>query len=151
MKLWSLMGRVAFWLGWPALWLQLRGSQRTRVVITADKQVVLVKGWLGTGQWSLPGGGVHKGEAPLTGAIREVQEETGLQIEARQTKLISSGVSHRRGLRFGYKAYRSTLPTTQPLQRQPLELTDIGWFQLDKLNAVNLSADSRAILNNYLR
>ena len=31
--------------------------------------------------WNLPGGGLEKGEAPWQGTIREVKEETGLDVE----------------------------------------------------------------------
>lgn len=31
--------------------------------------------------WNLPGGGLEKGEAPWQGVIREVQEETGLEVK----------------------------------------------------------------------
>ncbi|MFA5023062.1 MAG: NUDIX domain-containing protein [Candidatus Paceibacterota bacterium] len=31
--------------------------------------------------WNLPGGGLEKGETPWQGAIREVKEETGLDVE----------------------------------------------------------------------
>jgi ADP-ribose pyrophosphatase YjhB (NUDIX family) len=36
--------------------------------------------------WNLPGGGLENGEAPWQGVIREVKEETGLDVEI--TKLI---------------------------------------------------------------
>jgi len=32
------------------------------------------------GRWFLPGGGLHYGEEPLTGLVREFEEETGLVI-----------------------------------------------------------------------
>jgi 8-oxo-dGTP diphosphatase len=35
-------------------------------------------GVLGEGRWTLPGGGLEFGEAPEAGAVREVEEETGL-------------------------------------------------------------------------
>jgi ADP-ribose pyrophosphatase YjhB (NUDIX family) len=35
--------------------------------------------WSGVGQWTLPGGGLIFGEAPEAGAIRELEEETGLR------------------------------------------------------------------------
>ncbi len=31
--------------------------------------------------WNLPGGGLEKGEAPWEGVVREVKEETGLEVE----------------------------------------------------------------------
>lgn len=34
------------------------------------------------GRWSLPGGGLELGESLAEGVVREVQEETGLQVEA---------------------------------------------------------------------
>lgn len=34
----------------------------------------------GVGEWSLPGGGLEKGEDPTQSIIREVKEETGLEI-----------------------------------------------------------------------
>ena len=37
--------------------------------------------WSGAGEWTLPGGGLHFGESPRDGAIRELAEETGLSGE----------------------------------------------------------------------
>lgn len=34
----------------------------------------------GAGRWTLPGGGLHFGEDPLDGVVREVAEETGLDV-----------------------------------------------------------------------
>ncbi|MFA5994556.1 MAG: NUDIX domain-containing protein, partial [Parcubacteria group bacterium] len=31
--------------------------------------------------WNLPGGGLEKGESPWQGVVREVKEETGLDVE----------------------------------------------------------------------
>jgi ADP-ribose pyrophosphatase YjhB (NUDIX family) len=35
--------------------------------------------WSGVGEWTLPGGGLEFGESPAAGALRELEEETGLQ------------------------------------------------------------------------
>jgi ADP-ribose pyrophosphatase YjhB (NUDIX family) len=37
--------------------------------------------WSGVGEWTLPGGGLDFGEAPRDGALRELEEETGLTGE----------------------------------------------------------------------
>lgn len=39
----------------------------------------LSEGIPGAGRWTLPGGGVHFGEHPESGLIRELAEETGLE------------------------------------------------------------------------
>ena len=51
------------------------------VAIDDARQMLLVRvapGYTDTGQWTLPGGGLHFGEEPEAGALRELEEETGL-------------------------------------------------------------------------
>jgi 8-oxo-dGTP diphosphatase len=58
--------------------------QQTRVgayiVCVRDGALLLVRFSRG-GRWTLPGGGLDHGERPEDAAVREVEEETGLQIE----------------------------------------------------------------------
>lgn len=42
------------------------------------------------GQWTLPGGGMNFGEHPETTAIREIMEETGLDVEIRTVAAVNS-------------------------------------------------------------
>jgi ADP-ribose pyrophosphatase YjhB (NUDIX family) len=55
------------------------------VLIERDGQVLLGRrsGSVGTGQWGLPMGFIEHDEDFLTAAIREVKEETGLDVEIR--------------------------------------------------------------------
>ena len=55
------------------------GSSRIKngciLLLTGKSRVLMVKER--SGKWGLPGGNLHPGENPLTGALREFTEETG--------------------------------------------------------------------------
>jgi 8-oxo-dGTP diphosphatase len=56
----------------------------TLCFITHDDKVLLLKknpGLFGAGKWNAPGGKLQPGETPDNCAVREVREETGLEIE----------------------------------------------------------------------
>ena len=66
-------------------------------LIRRDGRVLLCRtspGNLGVGMWTLPGGGMNFGEAPEAGALREVEEETGLvgRITGAPTILSDTGL-----------------------------------------------------------
>ena len=117
-----------FWLSWPALWLYLRGSTRCRVIVESDGQILLVKGWHDGEKWSLPGGGLHKGEEPLLSAVREVFEETGIRLEPDQLLELGNDTYNERGLRYGIKQFGCKLAEQPATHKQHLELIAIKWF-----------------------
>jgi 8-oxo-dGTP pyrophosphatase MutT (NUDIX family) len=75
------LGRILAWVTLPLAIVFLRGSHRTRVLVISGDRLLVVKSFIHHGRWSLPGGGVHKGENPLNGAIRELKEETGVVLK----------------------------------------------------------------------
>ncbi|HET9436144.1 MAG TPA: NUDIX domain-containing protein [Candidatus Limnocylindrales bacterium] len=80
-------------------------------VLIADGRILLCRvgpGNLGEGRWTLPGGGLEFGEAPDAGAIREVEEETGLVAEITGPPVIHSdaGVWERRNGTVSYHHVR---------------------------------------------
>ncbi len=65
-----------------------RSREAARVVVT-DRRVALMladtdPGLPGTRWWVTPGGGIDPGESPVEAAVRELAEETGLQVVADQ-------------------------------------------------------------------
>ena len=69
------------------------------------------------GRWTQPGGHLNDGEDPVTGALREVKEETGLDLTSNQLSHLASKVVEKPGggkIRvFAYKAsLGSESPTT---------------------------------------
>jgi 8-oxo-dGTP pyrophosphatase MutT (NUDIX family) len=50
------------------------------VIIVDDQERILLEQRYDNGMWGLPGGGIEPGESVLEAALREVKEETGLDI-----------------------------------------------------------------------
>ena len=63
------------------------------VVVRDDDRILLLE--LSYRPWhSLPGGRIHRGEAPIDGALRELREETGLRADADELELVTQFVLH---------------------------------------------------------
>ncbi len=55
---------------------------RAQVVLLQGDRILLARHQRANGSyWVLPGGSVEQGESPTDAAVREVREETGLEIE----------------------------------------------------------------------
>ncbi len=72
---------VGFWLTKWYWEKQLVHTAGVKVIIHHNQSILLVKSNHGSGLWTLPGGGIETGETIEKTAIREVQEEVGIQIE----------------------------------------------------------------------
>lgn len=59
---------------------RIRRVVRPRVAVVAKDEVLLVKSWVGTGRWELPGGSQKKGETNQEAARRELREEVGADL-----------------------------------------------------------------------
>lgn len=84
-------------------------------VILRDDRILLchvAPGNLGEGRWMLPGGGLDFGEPPEAGAVREVEEETGLIAEVTGPPVVHSdtGTWQRRSGPVRYHHVRFVFP-----------------------------------------
>nr|WP_276612385.1 NUDIX hydrolase [Kineococcus vitellinus] len=101
------------------------------------------------GRWTLPGGGVDHGEHPLAAVVREVHEETGMDVEV--DGLADIAAEHftgrsPRGVLEDFHAVR-ILVTATPLQVREPEVLDVGgstdlarWVPLQEAESVGLVA-----------
>ncbi len=127
-------------------------SEKTRIELTnmvmiEDKHTgkVLVqerlKSWTGL---SFPGGHVEQGESFIDSAVREVKEETGLDIRNLQTCGVIHWVHKTRKDRYIVFLYK-----TNDFSGELLEATDEGrvfWIDPEELKTKNLSSN----FANYL-
>ncbi len=134
-NIWQRVGITAFWVSWPLLYVYLRQSKRTRLLVVSGDKVLVLKNWLGAGKWSLPGGGLHWGEDPKKGAIRELREETGITVTVEQLKPLSQGVASDHGLRHKYTAYLVELTEPLPPKPQRGEVLSVTWLNWQELLA----------------
>ena len=150
-KFWIWLGRFLYVLAWPALYIYLRrGGVRTRLIVTSGDSILLVKDWLGDNSWKLPGGGLHKGEMAEAGAMRELQEETGLIASIHQLKSLGRSVTNGHGFRITIDSFWLELPKTTAPTAQRGEILDAQWLPLDEaLDKQPLSDNTRQLIERW--
>jgi 8-oxo-dGTP pyrophosphatase MutT (NUDIX family) len=138
-----LIGRLIWWCAWPAMWLYLRDSERTRLVLQNGKgQVLVVKGWIASdGKWSLPGGGLHEGEDHIQGLLREVREEVGLTLQAEEVRPLMERRIKSKGFRSKLYFYAASVDTDPVLTLLWYEIAEAAWIDLEKLTATSAQPD----------
>lgn len=127
------LGTVLYWLAWPAYMVYFRLSERTRVLLIAGDEVLLLKGWMGNGKWNLAGGGLHRGERPVHGALREIREETGIHMTADQLEYMGTELYREWGITFTYHVFIGVADKAYPLVRQRREIADMQWMSVTAL------------------
>ncbi len=140
-KVWRRLGTLAFWLSWPGLWLYLRRTRRTRLLLITEDKVLVVRAWLSDGRWQLPGGGLHAGENPEVGVVREVREETSAVLDP--ALLIPLGAEPFRscGLRFYCHYYAAQARQMVPVVAKGPEIVDSRWLDRSELRPETCGAD----------
>lgn len=133
--IWKLLGTVLFWLTWPLIYLYSTVTgPRTRLLLVFDDEVLLVKNWLGSGGWSLPGGGLHRGEQPSVGVLRELKEELGVTFAP--DRLIEFGlhiVQERGGLPSKFYLFAAVLEEKPNLYPDGREIVAHDWAKISSL------------------
>lgn len=102
-------------------------------MITCQAEVLLVKSWLGPGQWILPGGGLRTREDSVLGALREVREETGIELDPKQIKFLEKRRARDNGLSAKLIIYSIDLSRRPEFRPRRVELVDVRWFSLQGL------------------
>lgn len=103
------------------------------------------------GLWELPGGKIEGAESPLTAALREVEEETGVSLEvARVSALLHAGTytcRHKCGMDVAYLILTYQFWTNgQPVVRHNEEWAAASWLGFDEALQLELTPATRDVL-----
>ncbi|MBC7746619.1 NUDIX hydrolase [Pedobacter sp.] len=121
------------------------------IVVNEDNEVLLLKRSdksTSPHRWDFPGGGVDRGENPLDAAIREIKEETGLDVSHTQvltTYLSNKSADEDEAVIIGYTA--RCLGKEVKLS---WEHEDFKWVTLDELKIIDLPELHTTILKAYI-
>ena len=140
-KLWALLGRGLYVFVRLIIGRLLRDTERTRVLVIHGDKVLLIKDWVGNGQWGLPGGGVHKNELAVDAAVRELREETGLQIDPSQLRLAGSYNYDHNGFRFRYQLFIVSVSTQPVVAARWPEVVQVAWIPRADFGSHRLSPE----------
>lgn len=135
--IYAKLGRAWHRISRPFLRLYMNEHHvRVRVLLVNEKnEVLLVRNWLGRQWWSLPGGGIKRHEAPVAAAIRELKEETGIQLQESDLSELGRFISDNGAYKYMVACFVATVARHTPRIRghQQLELLDEQWFAIDNL------------------
>jgi 8-oxo-dGTP diphosphatase len=97
------------------------------------------------GRWCLPGGHQEKGETPLLAIIREVREETALEVSNSNISLLESCPGHagRYWIHAFYLEYPGEIP---PVTLNPYEHTRYLWVTPNEIHTFHLIPGQAMVL-----
>lgn len=102
---------------------------------------MLVNNWLGTGKLNLPGGGLHKGEDPELGLLREAFEETGVRLRPDLVRPLASEMYRIHGFQYMTHYFIAVVDTKPATVAQRFEILDIKWTPRSEVSGETCGPD----------
>lgn len=99
--------------------------------------------------WGLPAGKLDPGESPLEGAIRELREETDIDLSSHHLEFVVTAYV-REGLDFLFHLYRCELDVRPSIQLNAREHSEWGWFLMEEAIDLPLIPGARELFQMVL-
>lgn len=145
----TIAGILTFFAAWPAFFVYLRRMERTRILVLDGDNILVSKNWISDGKWSLPGGGIHKGEPIIQGAIREMYEETGVELKSAQLRFFAKCRYRAYGHRFDFYCFIVRAEKPWKFSKQLHEIAELKWMPISELNSHNAAPDTLIALKAW--
>ena len=124
------------------------------VIVDAAARVLLVKRKFEplAGQWSLPGGGVDVGETLDACVIREMREETGLDVEVGAVIEVFDRIMHDPGgrVQYHYVLVDYVCRPTGGTLGAASDVADVAWVEPGALAEYSLTDKATAVIGRAL-
>lgn len=99
------------------------------------------------GLWCIPGGHIDYGESVEKALIREVREETGLQVI--NYSFFNYYTEYYDELNWHAVALIFVVYTTGSLKMQPEEVQELRWFTREELHSLSFAFEHRQIVEDF--
>ncbi|MFC4559005.1 NUDIX hydrolase [Virgibacillus kekensis] len=123
------------------------------VCIDDRKRLLMVKQGLPEEKklWSIPSGGIEKGESPEECCIREIKEETGYEAEIAKSLYVKEGSTFGVQVEVHYFLLE-ILGGFANIQDPDNLIYEIGWKTVEELQELELSfPEDREVLLDYIQ
>jgi len=150
-SIYKKVGTILFWCTWPLQWLNLHlHPERTRVLIVACGEALLIRPFMGPAIWLLPGGGLKHKETAEACAVREVKEEVG--VDLMETELMPLGKRSfvLRGLPYKSINYAVEMSEKPNVHTRWYEVYSYSWVPLADIDSIDIAKEVKQSVKRFI-